>query len=104
MGVVPKTSRREHPTPKRARFRALAEVGFSQRFAAKRAGAKRSTAQGWLKADSDRRTRRPGRVPILSDDDVQKIIDLCNGSYANRVRNLQDLAAEVGITCHVKTI
>lgn len=100
-----KTQRREHGTPKRARFRALIEAGFSQRKAAKKVGVKRSTAQGWLRPDQgDRRRRRLGRPSILTDDDIKRVIELFDGSYFHRTQDLRDLAKEAGITCSNTTL
>jgi len=50
--VKRKTDRKEHETPWRTWFRCYIGQGFSQRDAARKVGAVRSTAQGWL---SDRR-------------------------------------------------
>jgi hypothetical protein len=48
MGYVRKTLRKEHETPKRARFRCLVEQRFSQAEAARRVKVDRTTALKWL--------------------------------------------------------
>lgn len=69
------TARREHDTPKRARFKCLIEQGLSQREAARRLGLSRNTAAKWP-SRTDRRTGRgrTGRPPIIPDEKVEEIV------------------------------
>jgi transposase-like protein len=48
MGYVRKTLRKEHETPKRARFRCLVEQGMSRAAAARIVNVNRTTALKWL--------------------------------------------------------
>jgi len=104
MGYVKrKTAHKEHDTPRRTRFRCYLDQGFSQRDAARKAGAIRSTAQKWL---SDRRTgkTRPGRPPIISDEKVEAIIKWMTGHFDRRALPLQEIARLHGIKASDKTI
>lgn len=70
MGAVRKTARFEHPTPSKARFRALVEIaGWDQRRAAQHVNVPQSIAAKWLRQASDRRTgkTRPGRPKIITE-------------------------------------
>ena len=72
----PKTTRKEHDTPRRVRYRYLVlEQGQNQTEAAQILQLKRTTAREWLQnQDSDRRTRRTGkrlgRRPIILDEKI----------------------------------
>lgn len=65
--------RREHETPKRARFRCLVEQGVSQVEADRRVRVDRSTARKWLR-QADRRSKgaRTGRPRIIPDEKVEE--------------------------------
>jgi transposase len=90
MARVPKTTRKEHETSNRVRFRFLIEQGETQAEAARILKLPRGTAKLWLKKrDSNRRTRsngaRLGRRPIISDEKVQEMIDWTTGYFNRRV-------------------
>ena len=90
MGYVRKTQRKEHKTPKRARFRCLVEEGFSQAEAARRVQVNRTTALKWLYYPSDRRSKgvRIGRRPIIPDQKVKEIIQWITGHFNRRAMPL----------------
>src|SRR4051812_21249053 len=108
MGYVKrKTARREHETPRRARFKSLVDAGHSQREAAQLAKVPRSTARKWLQQQlSDRRIgkTRPGRPPIISNEKVEEMIKWITGHFNRRAMPLQDIAKEHGIKASDKTI
>jgi DNA-binding transcriptional regulator LsrR (DeoR family) len=49
MARVPKTSRKEHETPTRTRYRLLIEQGESQQDVARRLGIPRGKVSKWIK-------------------------------------------------------
>ena len=91
------TARREHETPRRLRFRGLIEQGYSQRHAAQVLNLSRGTASKWL-SKTDRRTKRPGRPPIISDKKVEEIVNWMTGHFHRRALPLQEIAYIYGIT------
>jgi transposase len=93
MGWIRKTTSREHETPRRIRFKCLVEQGYSHSEAARRANVKRTTALGWL-YKPDRRTgsQRPGRPPIISDEQVRSMIEWITGHFDRRALPLQEIA------------
>jgi transposase len=99
------TARREHETPKRARFKCLIEQGYSQRDAAQRLNLSRGTVAKWP-SQSDRRTGkgRTGRPPIIPDEKVEEIIKWMTGHFDRRAMPLQEIAKIHGIKAHNDTI
>lgn len=94
MGAVRKTSRIEHSTPKRARFRALVEsAGWSTRQAAAEVEVVQGTAKHWLHKDTDSRTGklRPGRPPIITKEQVEAIDKWFTGHYEHCICSLTDI-------------
>ena len=76
MARVPKTSRIEHQTPKKARFRALVkDAGWGQERAARKLQIPQSTATKWLKQVDERRTskHREGRPYLIDKFFLDKI-------------------------------
>jgi transposase len=59
-------------TPTRVRFKTLLKEGYSQRDAARKLGAPRSSTQYWLKRP-DRISKLPGTKPKISDEKIQEI-------------------------------
>ena len=106
MARVPKTTRKEHQTPKRVRFRCIVEQGETQAEAARILNVPRGTATKWIKQrNSDRRTgKRTGRLPIISDEKVEEMIKWMTGYYEQRVLSLQDIAKAHGIKACNNTI
>jgi transposase len=97
MVAVRKTDRREHDTPKKARFRAWVEdAGWSGRKAATKVKANQSTASRWLKQTSERRTGKfqPGRPKILSKAQLDRIEKWFDGYYEHRIMSLYDIIQE----------
>jgi hypothetical protein len=96
MARVPKTTRKEHQTPKRVRFRCIVEQGETQA----------ETATKWIKRrNSDRRTsKRTGRPPIITGEKVEEMIKWMTGYYERRVLSLQDIAKAHGIKACDNTI
>ena len=91
MVAVRKTDRREHDTPKKARFRALVEdAGWSGRKAATKVKVNQSTASRWLKQASERRTGKfqPGRPKILTKAQLDRIEKWFDGYYEHRIMSL----------------
>ena len=88
MGYVRKTIRREHETPKRARFRCLVEQGVSQAEAARRVKVDRSTARKWLSQADRRNPKRTGRPYIIPDKKVEEIIEWMTGHFDRRAMPL----------------
>jgi transposase len=87
MVVIRKTARREHETPKKARYRALVEdAGWSGIAAANRIKVNPSTAAKWLHRDTDRRTGkdRPGRPRMISEEQLEAIDKWFTGKYEHR--------------------
>lgn len=107
MVAVRKTSRREHDTPKKARFWALVEdAGWSGRMAAKKVKVDHSTASRWLKQASERRTGkfRPGRPNVLTEAQLDRIEKWFEGYYEHRIMNLQDIIQEFDLRCSPSTL
>jgi transposase len=96
--------RKEHQTPKIARFKALVEAGHSQREAAKSTGVPRSTAQRWLGWEGDRRQKRSGRPPLLSSEKVDALIAKITESAKTRSQSYVDSAAAIGISISRDTV
>jgi hypothetical protein len=98
-----KTLRKEHGTPKRSRYRALVEAGFSSRDAAARCKVPRGTASKW---HSDRHPggKRTGRRPIIPDSKVEEMIQWMTGHFDRRVMPLQGIAKTHGIKATDDTI
>src|SRR5258708_709769 len=104
MGRVPKTSRMEYTTPKKARFRALVEsAGWSQTRAAHEVGISQPTGSRWLKETQERCTGRPGRPRKLDDSTFKKISDWFTGYYKHRVQSLQDIINHFELDCTPST-
>jgi transposase len=99
--TIPKriTSRREHETPRRARFFGFLEEGHSQVMAAHMAKVPRTTAREWLHSLSDRRTgkSRPGRPPIISKEKVDEIIEWMTGYFDRRTLPPKEIARIHGL-------
>lgn len=108
MGYVKrKTARREHETPRRARFRSYIEEGHSHSEAARLAKVPRTTALRWItQRPSDRRTgkTRPGRPSLISDEKVEEIIAWMTGHFDRRTMPLQKIAEVHGIKASDDTI
>ena len=106
MARVPKTTREEHQTPKRVRFRCIVEQGETQAEAAGILNVPRGTATKWIKRrNSDRRTgKRTGRPPNISDEKAEEMIKWMIGYYERRVLPLQDIAKTHGIKACDNTI
>jgi transposase len=108
MAPVPKrkTTRKEHETPRRVRFRFLVEQGETQAEAARILGLPRGTAKKWIKQhNSDRRTgKRTGRPPIISDEKIKEIIKWMTGYYERRTMPLQEIAKAHNIKACNNTI
>ncbi len=90
MAYVNKTLRREHETPKRARFRCLVEQGMSRAAAARIVKVNRTTALKWLQQPSDRRPKgtRTGRPYIIPDEKVKEITEWMTGHFDRRAMPL----------------
>lgn len=86
----PKTARKEHYTPTRTRYRLLIEEGVSQRDAARRLGVPRSTAAKWIQ-QQDRRNKRHGRPPLISDEKIQEVIQWITGHFDRRALPLAEI-------------
>ena len=107
MGAVCKTSRREHETPKKARFRALVEdAGWTQEQAATKVKVPQPTATRWLKQASERRTGkfRPGRPKILTPAILDRIETWFTGHYNHRILSLTDIIKEFELNCSPATL
>ena len=107
MARVPKTSRVEHQTPKKARFKALVEdAGWKQERAAKKLKLPQSTATKWLKQEDDRRTgkTREGRPRLINDKMLDKIEKWFEGFYDHRVKNLDDIIKHFKLECSTTTL
>jgi transposase len=91
MGYVRKTMRREHETPKRARFRCLVEQGVSQAEAARQVKVDRSTARKWLRQADRRNPKRTGRPSIIPDEKVEEIIEWMTGHFDRRAMPLPQI-------------
>ncbi len=94
MARVPKTSRKEHETPRRVRFRHLIELGESKSHAAHVLSLVRSTAKRWIhERDSDWRTRKEStrklrRPPIILDIKVEEMIKWMTSHFNRRAMPL----------------
>jgi transposase len=109
MVAVRKTDRREHDTPKKARFRALVEdAGWSGLKAATKVKANQSTASRWLKQASERRTGKfqPGRPKILTKAQLDRIEKWFDGYYEHRIMSLYDIIQDsrVRVRCSPSTL
>jgi transposase len=94
MAKVPKTSRVEHQTPKKARFKALVQdAGWTQEAAARRIKVSQPAANRWLKQDSDCYTGkfRSGRHSINNEKTIERIEKWFEGFYDYRIQNLTDI-------------
>ena len=96
--------RQEHGTPTISRFKSLVEAGHTQAHAAQLVGVPRSTAKQWLKRDTNRRQPRPGRPQILTDEDMQPMIDQRKDHFYQRIRSLEDQAREHILQASVSTL
>ena len=88
MARVPKTSRIEHQTPKKARFRALVkDAGWGQERAARKLNIPQSTATKWLKQVDERRTskHKEGRPHLIDEKMLDKIEKWFDSYYNHRV-------------------
>lgn len=102
MGAIRKTTRREHNTLKKARFRALVkDAGWTQEDAAAKVKVPQPTATRWLKQVSERRTSkfRPGRPKILTPAMLDRIEIWFTGHYDHRVMSLHDIIREFELNC-----
>ena len=105
MGYVRKTLRREHETPKRARFRCLVEQGMPRAAAARIINVNRTTALKWLNQPSDRRPQtRTGRPYIIPDEKVEEIIKWMTGYFDRRAMPFRQIADIFDIKANDNTI
>ncbi|KAH8757831.1 hypothetical protein F5882DRAFT_417734 [Hyaloscypha sp. PMI_1271] len=100
-----KTSRREYETPRRSRFRAYLEEGYSTSRAAHLAKVPRSTARGWI-STGDRRPgkERPGRPLIISDEKMKEITEWMTGHFDRRAMPLHQIAEVFDIKATDRTL
>jgi len=107
MARVPKTSRVEHQTPKKARFRALVEdAGWGQERAARKLKIPQSTATKWLKQVDERRTgkHREGRPRLIDEKMLDKIEKWFDGHYDRRIQTLEDIIKHFKLECSTTTL
>jgi len=110
MARVKKTTRKEHETPQRVRFRQLIELGRSESSAAQELKLARGTAKRWVhERNSDWRTRRQttrklGRPLTISDEKVIEMIEWITGHFDRRSMPLQEIAHIHGIKACDNTI
>jgi transposase len=90
-------------TPTRVRFKTLIEEGYSQRDAARRMGAPRSSTQYWLKRP-DRLAKPPGTKSKIPDEKIKEIIQWFIGHFDRRVESLKEIREEFKLECCDNTL